>query len=306
MKQRTALLAASCALAGVALVYIAVARAIPPSTPYNAARGEDPEIWQSSSQTQIRELINKHLADPKAMYRLINESYEKKQEGFVANDLLGRLQKDSENTALTIITAYAFVQAAGDSSRAFWQPSTSESNSLVSRRSAIYSLITPEIWEGLDDPALMVMAAVARNEKLKESVDENMQPYKPEATLPAIDLCRRATLLAPKWADAHYWYGRIVLSYFWDFSPEEMERKRDLLITAKSELLKAADLDSGIKSDAYWQLSFVLSELHQSKEALSYLEQSVRMRRPNYALNPKLIEKVRKQFQDEAARQSKQ
>ena len=306
MTKRTSFLAASCVIVGAAIAYVTIARAVPPSTGYNAARGEDPAIWQSNSQAQVQEMIDKHIDDPKAMYRLINESYGKKQETYVAKELMRRLQKKEspqQDPQLTVVTAYAVVQAAGDGSRALWQGGTLESKSLVFSRASVFSMVTPDIWKGLDDPALMVMAAVARNEKLKETVDENMKPHPPEDTLPVIDLCRRATLIEPKWADGHYWYGRMLLEYFWDFEPEERAGKRDLLLTAKTELLKAAQLDAGLRSDSYWQLAFVLEILGQPKQALSYLDQAVQTRRSGYALNPALIEKTRQRLKGEVAAQ---
>ena len=245
----------------------------------------------------MQELIDKHIADPKAMYRVINQSYGKNQEGYVAKNLISRLEKDPENPQLTIITVYAVVQAAGSGSRALWLPGTLESKSLVFSRDYFFSSITPDLWKDLSDPALMIMAAVARNEKLKESVDDNMQPHRAEEKLPVIDLCRRAVAIDPKWGDAHYWYGRMLLSYFYDFGPKERENRRDLLLNSKAELLKAAELDEGLKSDCYWHLTFVSEDLDQPKEALAYLEKALQLRRPGYGISPELIERTRKRLQ---------
>ena len=307
MKRRTALLAAVGVLVGAAVVCGTMAIAVPPSTSYNADSGEDSALWQSSSQAEIQEQIDKHIADPKAMYRLINESYGKKQEGYVASNLVSRLEKAPKDPKLVIVpndppliivTAYAMVQAVGDGSRGLWGTRTPQSMSLMSKRSFIFSLVTPDIWEGLDDPVLMIMAAAARSEKLNESVGDDMKPHKAEERLPVIDLCRRATLIDPKWADAHFWYGRMLLEYCYAFQPLQ-ENKRLFLLTAKAELLKAAELDPGLKSDTYWQLTFVLESLGQPQQALSYFKKSIDSRRSGYGISPELIERTRKRLQEE-------
>ena len=302
MKRRTILLGAVGALIGTAIVYGTMARAVPPSTPYDVALGEDSAIWQASSQAEIQEQIDKHIADPKAMYRLINESYGKKQEGYVASNLVNRLGKDSKNPQLTIIAAYAVVQAAGDGSRALWGQGSPGARALMPMRSATFGLVTPEIWEGLDDSALMVMAAAVRSDKLNESVDEDMKPHRPEERLPVIDLYRRAALKDPKWADTHLWYGKMLFRYSSALDTSK-ESKRPFLLTAKAELLKAAELDPGLKSDAYWQLTFVLESLGQPQEALSYFEDSVDSRRSGYGISPELIERTRKRLQEETRTQ---
>ena len=300
IKQRTAFVAALSVLAGAAIVYATIARAMPPSSPYDPVSGEDAAIWQSSSQAQVEEMIERHVADPKAIYRIINESFGKRQEGYVATNLLNRLKKDPENPQLTIVAAYAVVQAVGDGSRALWGQGSPGARALMPDRSFTLGLVTPDIWEKLDDPALMVMAAAVRSEKLNESVGDDMKPHRAEERLPIIELCRRATEIDPSWADTHFWHGRMLLQYWFALeSPDPSER--DSLVTAKAELLKAAELDAGLKSDAYWQLSFVLENLKESKEALSYFNQAIKLRRSGYGISPELIERTRKRLQGEAA-----
>ena len=56
-----------CALAAIVAAYAPICRAIPPSTSYQVARGDDPVIWTFQSQVQAQGLISQHIDAPKVM-----------------------------------------------------------------------------------------------------------------------------------------------------------------------------------------------------------------------------------------------
>lgn len=257
--------------------------AIPLMTVWSPALRADPVIWKMRSKVQAQGLISMHFNDSRQMFYLINESYAANLEGFVAQNLIDRLEKDFENPRLIVLACYAAKKAADYGSRAFAGGGTPEARALVGRYSALTAFLDVGVLRQLKDPALTIMAIEVMSAEWYGHGGHNLKEWQS-----LVKQQEQAVSRAPRWAPVYYYNAELLRSYSSQIWRDDLlNPQREDLPPASERVLRRAKrnyefamrLDPGLKADCYTRLAYVYKNLGDPVEGLALLKEGQKLSR---------------------------
>lgn len=245
-------------------------------TAYSPNLGVERGIWQISTASQIPRVVARNIDNPRACYYLINQAYRVGLEVETAVALKPFADKQPFDPEMQAIYAYACLVGT---SRALTSGSgkvldaVTKSN-LFSEQSASFSnlRLTMQRYPKslLKSPEATVMAAACYEDKL---YSESIADHELWNKLKSWSL--QATKSAPKWADTHFRYGSVLISYARTGDLRlPPSTQQNALIKSKRELLVAQGLDSSnpMTGSCAKRLGLNAYAREQYGEALQYID----------------------------------
>lgn len=238
-------------------------------------------LWNFTTEAQMKAVIPQYINNPRATYYIIQRAYHHKMAGqatVVYHDLMRLKPNDPKTQA-----AYAFCHfmATGPLSGEYFVYGASpltrglRKQQIEANDYRLAALQTaPKSPEILLESALPIFYTSA-------GTPEQQTPQRQKA----INLLRKATRLAPQWADAHYWLA-VMLSDSWTIMSSQKTALGQESIT---ELHRAEELNPTLHTDCLLSYLGAYQALDKPDKALLYLDAYVRAK-PEEAKRMHLIE----------------
>ena len=241
--------------------------------------------WLFTTENEMEETARTHADNPRATYYVIMRAHKRgmaSQTAVVYHELL---QKNPYDPYLQSAFAYSHFMATNIFAREFMNDKSAPFVYKLQKMATEAQYYREEaIKKKPDSPVILLETAQSRF-------------YEPGKSKEAIDLLQRAVKEDPKWADAQYWLGHYLSSYWLqDREHREAIGKESLL-----HLQEAEKLQPELHPECLIGRVYAYQALDDTAKQVEYLEAYFKAR-PE-ALNNEWLVKWQKELHDELAKE---
>jgi hypothetical protein len=238
-----------------------------PWTRCSAATKADAAIWQMRSDADLKKLVTRYINNNRACYYIINQAQKVGLEVSTAKIFRQLQNQKPRDSRLQILYAYATYAGGGPGSRAWFKPDARFPDLANEYGIAVFWLPTA-IKNQMNSPEMLTMVALIQAQEVDQFGYANGVDWSD-----VIDFYKRSIKIDPSWADSYYGYGEALWSSSWDRRKGQLRPGyAENLLKAERALLRAQELDPGLKGSCARLLSIVARDQKQPKKQLKYMD----------------------------------
>ena len=226
------------------------------------------DVWKFSDENAMKQAITQYVNNPRATYYIIMRAHRIGLGPLAATIYQGMLDKNPDDAYLQCDFAFSHFMAT--------------------------SMLSGTSLSSKTFPAIMKLRQLQMKAEYNRDAATAHMPSSPEASLEialalaynahhvpnvqsrrlACTYARQAVKLAPKWADAHYWFARI-LNLRW---AAEAPKGPSFVAEELAELQKAEILEPHLHGDCMLGRAYAYQELNQMEDQLRCLNEYISTR----------------------------
>lgn len=241
--------------------------------------------WLFTNEEEMQQTVTVQADNPRAAYYIILRAVRHELAPQTAVAYYDLLQKNPQDPYLQATWAFShFVATSPIFRQKFTKPDSDLEKQIAKQQGEAVYYRDKAIKAKPSSPVVLVETAL-------------YLVYANNRSTEAVEKLRKATSLAPDWADTHYWLGTVLSSYW--ASPSALKEKRaDIAREAIASLDRALKLEPKLRDDCLMSYSGAYQALDRPDKSLVYRDEYCKSH-PDFAKRPEVI-KGRQWLVDEA------
>jgi tetratricopeptide (TPR) repeat protein len=246
-------------------------------------------VWLFQSEDQMKQTIMEHLKNPRATFYVIMRAHKRGMADEAALIYYDLLQKDRTNPQLLSAYAYSHFMATGPYSKDYFVRYASP---------AVQKLRPQQVQADYYREEAITFAPKSPEVLLESGLG---MFYKSDTKQQGLNHVRKAVRLAPKWPDAHYWLGYLLISQW----PMERDKKKRVVICreALAAFKEAERLEPKLHKECLYGTLGAYQGMDDTPKILKTMNAYLKLE-PNYIKRPG-IAKWRQQLQEQVKKKLK-